>query len=180
MGVELSAGTGTGMAVVVLSYDADAGPKMFLETASLAGGIDVLQAYLDGAIQRHNVQFIVVQDNGIQSVLVDHLEKFGSPRWRYLVEGTTTTSKNKRDRTLGVGARGAQFNRKAILFPGGEVEGHPLGCGCAWDTLKRGFMTYPKGARDDTVMATFFAEQAIHKWGLMPGLDLNLGDWTAR
>jgi hypothetical protein len=165
VGVDISAGTRTGMSVVVLGFDQRSGRKFFLETASLSGGLDNLHAHLDGVTHRHDVRFIMVEDNGVQSVLTEHLEKFGNPAWKFLVEGVTTTSKNKRDRALGVKAMDAQFARRAFSFPGGEVANHPVGCRCAWDTLRRELESYPKGSCDDTVMATWFAEQAVHKWG---------------
>jgi hypothetical protein len=180
VGVDLSASTRTGMAVVTLGYDQASGRKFFLETASLAGGLDDLIAQIDGITQRHDVWFILVESNGVQQIIVDHLEKYGSPQWRYKVESFTTTAQNKNHRALGVRALDSQFNRRGFAFPGKETEGHPPGCTCSWDTLRREFQQYPKGARDDTVMATFFAEQGIHRWGAPLPLSVNLAGLNDR
>lgn len=112
-----------------------------------------------------NVQFIQVENNAYQQSLIDWIkqEKQRHPIWMK-VEPFTTGS-NKANPHYGLPAIEVEFKNGGWLIPYSEWEGHPPGCTCDWDRWATEFKLYPKGGTTDGVMASWFARDALNKWG---------------
>lgn len=100
---------------------------------------------------------VMVENNGYQQALIDWMqqseESVELPLMAY-----TTTGKKKRDAAVGLPGLEIEFYNKLwrICIP----EKHGFGCECAWCRWLHEMQNYP-GSTDDTVMACFFAREAI-------------------
>ena len=83
----------------------------------------------------------------------------------YFVEPYTTGRESKINPIFGVPGLEIEFKNKAWVIPSGEFEGHSPHCRCGWCIWRGEVHDYPMGATTDTVMAMFFAREAISKWG---------------
>jgi hypothetical protein len=182
VGVDLS-GTGRpGNCIVVVGLDYATQRRTLLEVQHGAWRAPELVKVLADINSRHQVKFIMVENNGTQQMLVDFIHSgiTEANSWRYKVE-PFTTGKNKANPEYGVASLEIEFKNKAWVIPADEFEGHPVDCLCSWCEWVLQMRDYPVAAYDDFVMATWFAREAISKWGgYTAGGGTNIGDINTR
>lgn len=169
IGVDLSTPTRPGTAIVAVGVDPVARRRMISRVVYGAWkGGDIIDA-LDGVCRLHpNLMFVMVENNGLQTLMLDMIEdRKATLSWWMKVEAFTT-GKNKADPQYGLQAFDVEFKNKAWPFPGAELEGHKAGCMCDWHRLKKEYSLYPKFPTCDGIMATWFAKRAIDQWMMFP------------
>ena len=113
-----------------------------------------------------NTRFIMVENNGYQQALIDWIRHSQdvTKNFYYKVESFTTGA-NKNAPEVGLPSLEVEFKNKAWVVPIDEFGGHSPTCKCGWCTWNSETVDYPMGATTDTVMAMWFAREAIARWG---------------
>jgi hypothetical protein len=165
IGVDLAGKTRKGNAIAVVGVEPVSQRRAMLEIRYGAWTSPQTAGVLAEICSRHNVQFIQVENNAYQEAIIDWIrkEKGEFPYWTK-VEPFTTGS-NKADPQYGLPAMEIEFKNKAWIIPYSEWEAHPTTCVCDWCHWSREFGMYPKYKSWDGVMATWFARDALNKWG---------------
>ncbi len=110
------------------------------------------------------IEFIMVENNAYQQSIIDWVKVGRSfPHWNRVE--AMTTGRQKFDPNFGLPGLEIEFKNKSWAVPSGEWAGHETGHGCGWCRWRREINTYPRGAKTDCVMATWFAITAINLWG---------------
>jgi hypothetical protein len=122
----------------------------------------------------------MVENNAYQQSLVDWI-RHGTRDYSFWVKVESfTTGKNKADPHYGLPSLEIEFKHKAWSIPSSKFEGHPATCMCGWCHWVREFTQYPMGATWDGVMASWFAREAIDKWGGTGASATSVGDLNSR
>lgn len=118
---------------------------------------EVLNAY-------PSIQTILVETNAYQQALVDWISTMKAGGMWLKVESFTTTGHNKANAEVGLPSLEAEFYKRGWVIPYNEYEHHSPACLCSWCVWDRQMSTYPHCPETDTVMATWFAREAINRW----------------
>lgn len=168
LGVDLAGDKRPGNALVAIGLDPGTKRRYVIKvevgawtSPKVAERIAVLDAEM-------NFRVICVENNGYQQALVDWMRHMKVPCW-YKVRATTTTGKTKHDPELGVRSLEVEFANKAWVIPAAEFESHAAGCVCGWCVFRRSIEDYPNGSATDTVMALWFARQALNLYAAPVG-----------
>jgi len=172
MGVDISSSTRPGCAIVTLGIGLD-GRRYPLE---IKVGAWKSPRFVSEILDSYNTfkhQMIFVENNAVQTMLVDWLEENAS----YLPVQGFHTGKQKADPLIGLPSLDVEFERGIWGLPMKLVEGHGSECTlgesmddktqpCGWCRFIREFSTHPQYLTTDVVMATWFAREAVREyWG---------------
>lgn len=166
VGVDLSSATRPGNFIVVVVVEPTTRRRIVAEVVHGAWSSPETAMMLADVCGRHNVQYVMVENNAYQGSLIDWIQKGKTayPSLWMKVEAHTT-GKNKADPAFGLPGLEVEFSNRAWSFPSGEWEGHPEGHDCSWCVFFRQFSLYPKYSTTDGVMAAWFCKSAIDQWG---------------
>lgn len=173
VGVDLAGDKRPGNALVVLGLDPTTQHRYVLDVRNWSGSVmETIRHITDAVTQCGNLQYVMIENNGVQQMLIDWITQ-GSQRpwWWHKVE-PFTTGKNKADERYGLRTLEVEFHHQAWVVPANEFSSHAPTCLCSWCTWAREFSLYPKGASTDLCMASWFARDAISRWGGAIGVDL--------
>jgi hypothetical protein len=108
-------------------------------------------------------QVIFVENNGVQTMLVDWLNEKGI----YLPVQGYLTGRQKMSPEIGLPSMDVEFENDSWFFPMDVVAGHVTQeCQCNWCRFIREFEGHPQYATSDVVMAVWFAREAVRQyWG---------------
>jgi hypothetical protein len=181
VGVDLAGTSRPGNVIFVVAVDPVSQRRYPLEILAGAWKSPEVAGQIAGVCMRHDVRFIMVENNGYQQALVDWIRhSVREHAFWYKVESYTTTGKTKRDLEYGMPSMEVEYKNKAWVIPADEFEGHPATCRCGWCLWTGEVKDYPMGATSDTVMAQHFAREAIVRWGVAAPKAQALGDINAR
>lgn len=167
IGVDLAGDKRPGNVIFVCAVDPVTQRRFPLEVLCGAWTSPETAKQLAAVNARHpNVRIIMVENNGYQQSLIDWVKNSptDSSFW-FKVESFTTGFANKANPTYGLPSLEVEFKNKAWVVPAAEFEGHPVTCLCGWCTWVSEVKDYPMGSTTDTVMAQWFAREAISRWG---------------
>ena len=181
VGVDLASDKRPGNAIVVVGLDPKTRRRFPLEINYGAWTSPETAQQIAAVCTRHkNVRFIMVENNAYQQSLIDWIKTDKETYSGYWMKVEPfTTGKNKSDPTYGLRSLEVEFKNKAWAIPEDEFAGHPPDCNCGWCMWTMQFKTYPRGAADDGVMATWFCREAIDRWGGV-GYSQPVGDINTR
>ena len=180
VGVDLASSKRPGNCIFALGLD-DAGNRYPLEVRYGNWKSPETAERLAEVCTHHNVQFIQVENNAYQQSIIDWVkqEKPDFPYWMKIE--SFTTGKNKMDENYGLPSLEVEFHNKSWVLPSSEWTGHVSTCECDWCHWKREFTMYPKFSSSDGVMATWFARDALNKWGRVGrGMGVRVGNLNRR
>lgn len=185
VGVDLSSDKRPGTCMFALAMDPVSRRRFPLEIALGAWTSPETAQRLADMNAKYNVKVIMVENNAYQQSILDWIRHTGtqggmSANFWWKLEGFTT-GKNKSSPEYGLPSLEVEFKNKAWVIPEAEFMGHDVTCRCGWCVWQREVVDFPAGATSDTVMAMWFAREALAKFGaMMPtGAEL-LGDFNAR
>lgn len=112
---------------------------------------------------RHRWQTVTVENNGYQQALIDWAKESRPAMSFWPTIQAFHTGKQKADEQLGLPGLEVELKNEAWQIPAGEWAGHDEGCTCAWCWWNREMVEHPAHATTDTVMAMWFAREAIRK-----------------
>jgi hypothetical protein len=131
--------------------------------------------------QYPSTQLILVENNAYQQALVDWIRTTQAGRIWLKVESFTTTGQNKANAMYGLPSLEAEFSKRMWVVPYNEYEHHNPSCLCGWCVWDRQMSTYPHCPETDTVMATWFAREALNRWlGLAGGIAASTSNFNDR
>ncbi len=166
-GVDLAGTKRPGNVIFVVAVDPASQRRYPVEILAGAWKSPEVAAQLGGVNSRHpNLRVIMVENNGYQQSLVDWIKQApGDNSYWFKVEAYTTGFDSKVNEVYGLPGLEVEFHNKAWVVPHAEFEGHPPFCRCGWCVWTQETKDYPMGATCDSVMAMFFAREAISLWG---------------
>lgn len=165
VGVDLSGPKRPGNAIVVLGLDHATQRRTLLEVHCGAWKSPEVAKVLADIASRHQVRIIMVENNGYQQSLIDWVRHSAKDNNFWHKIEPFTTGQNKAHPEYGVASLEVEFKNKAWIVPADEFLGHPPDCLCSWCVWHMQMRDYPMAANDDFVMASWFAREAIDKWG---------------
>lgn len=128
-----------------------------------------------------SIQTILVENNAYQQALIDWIRTTQAGRLWLKVEAFTTTGHNKMSPEIGLPSLEAEFSKRMWVVPHNEYEHHNPACLCGWCTWDRQMSTYPHCPEWDTVMATWFAREALNRWmGIAGGVGTSISGFNDR
>lgn len=181
IGVDLAGDKRPGNAIVAVGVVPTDRTRVLLEVVHGAWKSPDLVSHLADVCAHHDVQHIMVENNGYQQAVIDWIKaskKESFPWWMKIRPYTTTSQKH--DPRYGLPGFEVEFANQGWAFPSTMWTGHDPGCACSWCLFDREFRTYPRGTTTDLVMASLFAKRAIDNWMWAPKTDMRLGDLNAR
>jgi len=169
-GVDVSSNNRAGCAIVTVGVDG-VGKRFPLEIKVGAWKSPEFVQQLEETYNRFRHQVILVENNAVQTMLVDWLQE--KKTWMP-VEGFHT-GKQKADPNVGLPSLNLEFENEAWALPMKLVEGHGSLCElgerikdkpqpCAWCRFIAEFAGHPEYESSDLVMATWFAREAIRQY----------------
>lgn len=184
VGVDLASDKRPGNVIFVLAVDPSSQRRYPLEILCGAWTSPDTARQMAGVCSRHpNVRHIMVENNAYQQSIIDWIRnnKQDYSFW-HKIESFTTGAKNKADPNYGLPGLEVEFKNKAWVIPSSEFESHHLTCRCGWCTWVAETKDYPMVGTFDTVMAMWFAREAVYRWPpSASGGALGLGtDFNAR
>jgi hypothetical protein len=182
VGVDLASDRRPGNVIVALAMDPQTRRRVPLEIVYGAWTSPETAQQISQLCGRHpNVRYIMVENNAYQQSLIDwirHACKDYASFWMKVE--SFTTGKNKADPQYGLPSLEVEFKNQAWAIPYDEFGGHSPSCRCGWCLWTSQMTMYPRGARDDAVMACWFAREAIDRWGGVGSAALTIGDLNTR
>lgn len=180
IGVDLAGKTRPGNAIAVVGLDPILRRRYMLEIHYGNWRSPETAGRISEAASRYNTRFVMVENNAYQQSLVDWIrhEAPMSSLWSKIEP--FTTGKNKSSPEYGLPSLEIEFKNKTWVIPASEFEGHPATCLCSWCHWVREFKDYPMAATSDGVMATWFAREAIDRWGGTGAYSSGVGDLNSR
>jgi hypothetical protein len=168
VGVDLAGAKRPGNVIVVVALDPITHRRYPIEILAGAWTSPETATKLGEVHMRHpNVRVIMVENNGYQQALIDWIKSSkGDHSYWYKIEAFTT-GENKHAPQTGLPSLEVEFANGAWVIPADEFEGHPPTCRCPWCVWKGEFRDYPMGATTDHVMGTWFAREAVARWGTL-------------
>ena len=118
---------------------------------------------------RYRHQVILVENNGVQTMLVDWLNEKGA---HLPIEGYVT-GVQKMDPEIGLPSLDIEFENESWVLPMDVVKGHEGNCGryslaggamCSWCRFIKEFEAHPQYPTTDVVMATWLFREAVRKY----------------
>lgn len=128
---------------------------------------------------RHNVKYIIVENNAYQQALIDWIRHSAKENTFWMKLEPFTTGRQKADPKYGLPSLEIEYRNKAWVVPADEFMGHDSSCRCGWCVWTRETADYPFSVTTDTVMATWFCREAIDRYGVSKqgivrtGMDVN-------
>lgn len=123
-----------------------------------------LVAEIQASYNIYHHQVMYVENNGVQTILVDWLNQKGV----YLpVRGFHTGNQKMDPEKHGLPSLDVEFENDSWFLPMKVVEGHiPEECKCNWCRFIREFEGHPQYATTDVIMSAWFAREAARQnWG---------------
>lgn len=163
VGVDLSSPSRPGNCIFVLGHQPVTNRRVVLEVRYGAWSSPQTAENLAEICGRHNVQYIMVENNAYQGSLIDWVKqsKVDFPYWMKIEAFTTGT--NKADPKYGLGSIEVEMHNDGWTIPW-EWETHDPTCQCDWNRWSREMSMYPKAGTSDGVMAAWFARSALNQW----------------
>lgn len=166
VGVDLAGDKRPGNAITVLGLDPVTKRRYMLEAPMFGAWKSPETAgHIGDLCARHNVRFIMVENNAYQQSLVDWIRHALKQHDFWFKVESFTTGSNKANPTYGLPSLEVEFKNQAWVIPRDEFEGHDPACRCGWCVWIRQMRLYPRGAASDGVMSAWFAREAISRWG---------------
>lgn len=169
IGVDLSSSTRPGNAIVAVALDPRSQKRYVVDVRYGAWTSPETAKEITDVFGGHAVDRVMVENNAYQGSIIewtqDNRERF--PWWTKV--DAYTTGRGKADPQYGLPGLEVQFKNRAWVIASAKWYGHLSTCKCAWCEWRRQIAIYPRGTATDFVMATWFADIAITKWGRVHG-----------
>lgn len=167
MGVDLAGTRRPGNVIFIVAVDPHTQRRYPLEILTGGWTSPDTARQLAMAHARHpNTRVIMVENNGYQQALIDWIKNSPSDHSFWYKIESFTTGANKLKAEIGLPSLEVELKNKAWVIPMEEFERHSLTCSCGWCLWTREMRYYPMSASTDTVMACWFAREAISRWGV--------------
>lgn len=177
VGVDLAGDKRPGNAIVAVALDPLTQRRIPVEARYGAWKSPETARHITQVFMTHAVEYVMVENNAYQEAIIDWVQEDKSKfPWWTKVEGYTT-GRGKADPQYGLPGLEVEFKNKAWAIASGDIEAHlekENTCDCGWCEWARQIAMYPRGMATDMVMATWFALNAINKWGRTGGSVGNL------
>ncbi len=180
IGVDLSGPKRKGTAIVAVGVEQQSRRRVPLEVRHGAWRAPETVRQLDEVVHNHDVQFIMVENNGYQQSLIEWIQELKSDYPWWMKIEAFTTGNNKADPQFGLPSFEVEFHNKGWVLAAAQWLGHPSGCECSWCLLKNEFAKYPLHPTADVVMATWFAKSAIDRWMWAAPSSMDPGNFSVR
>lgn len=161
-GVDLSSERRPGNAIVTIGLDPDHGYRVPVDLRRGDWPSNETAEQVLDVCETWNPRLILVENNGYQSAILDWIRTIKHAPKFLPIEPFTTTGHRKYDPTQGLPGLQVEFARGGwrILVPD-----HRMDCRCPWCVWVREMRYYPTHPTTDTVMATWFAREALFRVG---------------
>lgn len=165
IGVDLSGPKRPGNFIVVLGLEPTTGRRIPLEVRHGAWTSPETAENINDVCSRHAVEWVMVENNAYQDSIIDWIKanKHAFNFWQRI--DAFTTGKNKADEDYGLPGLEIEYKNKAWSIASSAWSGHQSTCLCSWCAWRRQIKMYPRGSATDAVMATWFANSAIQRYG---------------
>lgn len=170
MGYDPASSKRKGNVIIVLGLDMNSGRiGMFhVDRGAWKGGDrpddNTVIHHFASAYNTYHPYMAYVEDNAVQSFIVEALQSAGLGRDRFNVL-PCHTGRNKRVGETAIAVMDIEFANDRWIIPTKQIKGHEMTCECHWCTMTREFTIYPHAPEDDTVLSAWMAWRAIKDYG---------------
>lgn len=161
LGVDLASAKRPGNVIAVCSLD-HLNVRRLVDVEIIKGSSPDVAKAVHEKWYEYDPRVIAVEDNAYQGALIEWVQLLGDDfPWWTCIQPLTTTGYNKRSLETGLPSLDVEFKAGGWHIPESLFHGHPPSCECDSCEWRRQVSQYPNFGRDDAVMATWFARQAM-------------------